>query len=100
MEPLHDWNLDTYRDGWRDENVARVTERNLTDIWQKLLAELLDIKTKLDDAVKIAEHADSAQLARSYDTLKNAVAQASVALAEQEDRLAAAAVAEDDEQEN
>jgi len=36
MEPLHDWNLDTYRDGWRDENVARVTERNLTDIWQKL----------------------------------------------------------------
>jgi len=71
----------------------------------KLLAELLDIKTKLqvqahqrlDDAVKIAEHADSAQLARSYDTLKNAVAQASVALAEQEDRLAAAAVAEDDD---
>jgi len=69
----------------------------------KLLAELLDIKTKLqvqahqrlDDAVKIAEHADSAQLARSYDTLKNAVAQASVALAEQEDRLAAAAVAVD-----
>lgn len=84
------------------EAIDKVVRGKLT-FDSKLLAELLDIKTKLQvqapqhlqDAIKLVEHADGQQLAKNYETIKNAVARSSTALAEQEDRLAAAAAAID-----